>query len=57
MLALVMPVAAREWQVISSFSLSMASLDESGLTGHLLQHGAMSYGQHSLKGQALRSMQ
>ena len=42
MLAVFMPVAVREWQVISSFSLSMASLDQlqSGLTGHLLQHGA-----------------
>jgi len=42
---------------MSSFSLAMASLDPSGITGHQLQHGAMSHWQHSFKGKALMSKQ
>jgi len=35
----------------------MAVLDPSGITGHQLQHGAMSHWHHSFKGEALMSKQ
>ncbi len=56
-LAAVRSVSASEQQNIKSFSMIEALLLSSGITLHVLQHGAMSYWQHSFTGQASRSMQ
>ena len=56
-LAAVRSVSASEQQNIKSFSMIVALLVSSGITWHVLQHGAMSHWQHSFTGQASRSMQ
>ena len=55
-LAAVKSVSANEWHNISSFSVSVAILDPWNITGHQLQHGAMSHWQHQRESIEVKAM-